>query len=813
MEATRFSIISQYQAVLPISDFVAVLNWRDGRYEASGSGKVCMRTTGSFTMKRLSLAVLTLVGFAPILSAAPATLTSLHAVKQLSNADAAQGVPVAFEATVTYFRGYQNELFVQDGQDAIYVQATTSAVFVPGDRVLVKGATKASFQPVVLSSDITLLHHGDLPKPAPATFDGLIQANFDSTLVTLHGTIRAADINQSTGVNGRSITLRILTDGGYIDAYLDSGDAGALPGLLDADAEITAVAGGRFDSKMQMTGVLLYVAGLNDIKILKPAAADPWSLPITPMDEVIKSYHVQNLTGRVRVHGTITYYEPGSALVLQNGSKSLSIKTHSYAPLQIGDLADAIGFPGVNDGFLELTGSEIQDDHIQAPIAPQLLSLDDLNASKPIFNLVSIEGTVVMMVREARQDEYVLSSNGYLFSAVLKHADATDLKPMQQIRQGATIRVTGICILQSSDPFGGNVPFNILLRSPDDVAVVAEPSWLNIGHLMILVGLLLVALFAVGVREWLVERKVRRRIGVLAYAEQRRGHILEDINNSRPLSEILERITELVSVKLNGAACWCQIVDGARLGNWPPDLADSSLRIEERPIAARSGPAHGSIFAAFDSYTQLSSAETEALQMGAGLATLAIETSRLYSDLVHRSEFDLLTDIENRFSLERHLEHLIQAARETAGVFGLLYIDLNDFKQVNDVHGHHAGDLYLQEVATRLKRQLRPGDMLARLGGDEFAVLVPNVHGRSDVEEIALRLQGCFDRPFAGEGYVVHGSSSIGIALYPEDGGTKDSLLSAADSAMYVDKQTKPRRKKASAARELDAELAPEDRA
>jgi diguanylate cyclase (GGDEF)-like protein len=218
------------------------------------------------------------------------------------------------------------------------------------------------------------------------------------------------------------------------------------------------------------------------------------------------------------------------------------------------------------------------------------------------------------------------------------------------------------------------------------------------------------------------------------------------------------------------------------------------------------------IFAAFDSYTQLSAAETEALQMGAGLATLAIETSRLYSDLVHRSEFDLLTDIENRFSLERHLERLIQAARETAGVFGLLYIDLNDFKQVNDVHGHHAGDLYLQEVATRLKRQLRPGDMLARLGGDEFAVLVPNVHGRSDVEEIALRLQGCFDRPFPGEGYVVHGSASIGIALYPEDGGTKDSLLSAADSAMYVDKQTKPRRRKSPAARELDAELAPEDR-
>lgn len=764
-------------------------------------------------MKRLFLAAVTLLGFAPILWAAPATLTSLHAIKQLTNADAAQGVPVAFEATITYFRGYQHELFVQDGQDAIYVQATTGATLAAGDRVLVKGVTEASFRPIVVSSDIAVLHPGDLPKPAPATFDSLIQANFDSMLVTLHGVIRAADIDQAPGVDGRSTSLRILTDGGFIDAYVTSSDASVLPSLLDAEADITGVAGGRFDSKMQMTGAVLHIASLSQIKILKPATQSPWMQATIPMNEVFKSYHVQNLSGRVRVHGTVTYYSPGSALVLESGSTSLWIKTHSYAPMRIGDLADATGFPGVNDGFLELTGSEIQDDHIQAPIAPKSISVDDLDASKPIFDLVSIEGKVVTMVREGAQDQYVLSSGGSLFSAILRRASgAENVQPMREIPLGSTVRVTGICILESSDPFGGNVPFNLLLRSPDDITVIAEPSWLNISHLTILVGLLLIALFAVGAREWLVERKVRRRIGVLAYVEQRRGHILEDINNSRPLSEILERITELVSLKLDGAACWCQIVDGARLGNWPPDLADSSLRIEERPIAARSGAAHGSIFAAFDSYTQLCAAETEALQMGAGLATLAIETSRLYSDLVHRSEFDLLTDIENRFSLERHLERLIEMARESAGVFGLLYIDLNEFKQINDVYGHRAGDLYLQEVATRLKRQLRPGDMLARLGGDEFAVLVPNVRGRSDVEEIALRLECCFDKPFPGEGYVIHGSASIGIAMYPEDAATKDSLLSAADAAMYVVKQSRPRNRHSAKALQPDAELTPEDR-
>ncbi len=124
----------------------------------------------------------------------------------------------------------------------------------------------------------------------------------------------------------------------------------------------------------------------------------------------------------------------------------------------------------------------------------------------------------------------------------------------------------------------------------------------------------------------------------------------------------------------------------------------------------------------------------------------------------------------------------------------LIYIDLDDFKQVNDVYGHHVGDLYLQEVSLRMKRQLRSGDMLARLGGDEFAALVPIVRDRGALEEIAQRLERCFDAPFAVEGYVLRGAASVGLALYPEDGTSVDSLLGAADAAMYVSKHTKRNR-------------------
>jgi diguanylate cyclase (GGDEF)-like protein len=121
--------------------------------------------------------------------------------------------------------------------------------------------------------------------------------------------------------------------------------------------------------------------------------------------------------------------------------------------------------------------------------------------------------------------------------------------------------------------------------------------------------------------------------------------------------------------------------------------------------------------------------------------------------------------------------------------------------QVNDLYGHRLGDLYLQEAALRMKRQLRSEDSLARLGGDEFAVLLPVVRSIMDVEEIAQRLERCFDEPIFLEDHVLHGAASVGIALYPRDGTTKDDLLNVADTAMYEAKNGKLQ-----VARMMDAE-------
>ena len=730
----------------------------------------------------------------------PAPLTSLDAIHRLSNAEASRALPVAFEATVTYFRGYERTLFVQDHDSAIFVLTTTSLKLEPGDRILIRGVTKESFRPIIVSSELTLLHHGDLPMPVLADFVPLIQSKFDCRYVTVRGQIRLAADGLSSG---RHVTqFELLLNGGEIRATVDKGVVSRMSDLLDADVEVTGVASGQFDGKMQQTGILVHVTSLDDVKILHKASVDAWSIPVTPMDQVLTVYDDHDHTRRVRVEGVITYFYPTQLAVLQDGSRSIRVLTPTIEQLRIGDRAEAIGIPTVDNGFLTLKSGDLRGTGSSAPVVPLPVDWLEVASGRHAFDLVSIEGNVVTQVRESAQDVYIISAEGHLFSAAVRHpyvysyGSSIKAPQMPAIPTGSKVRVTGVVIHDDANPFNGPMAFGILLRSTSDVVVIASPSWLNVHNLIQVVSLLLLVVFAVGAWVWMLRRKVRRqtaelatRIEAEAILERKRSRILEDINGTRPLTEILQQITELVSFRLSGAPCWCEVGDSLRLGCIPSELHESEIIRQE--ISSRSGPLHGILFAKVDPLAPQFTHAQEALSMGAWLATMAIDTLGLYSDLVHRSEFDLLTDIYNRFSLERRLTVLIEDSRQKSAIFGMVYIDLDDFKHMNDRFGHRVGDLYLQEAALRMKHQLRPTDMLARIGGDEFAVLLPNVRGHAEVEEVALRLERCFQVDFELGGHKLRGSASVGTALYPEDGETKDTLFSAADAAMYVCKKIK----------------------
>lgn len=153
--------------------------------------------------------------------------------------------------------------------------------------------------------------------------------------------------------------------------------------------------------------------------------------------------------------------------------------------------------------------------------------------------------------------------------------------------------------------------------------------------------------------------------------------------------------------------------------------------------------------------------------------------------LSHLAHFDQLTNIPNRHLLLDRVTHLIEQATRDKKTFALLFIDLDNFKAINDTRGHGFGDVLLAEAAQRLKGAIRQSDTLARFGGDEFVILLENVATRESVGKVAESLIASIDVPFVVRGESIQIGCSIGVASYPTDGVSTDALLAVADKAMY----------------------------
>lgn len=150
---------------------------------------------------------------------------------------------------------------------------------------------------------------------------------------------------------------------------------------------------------------------------------------------------------------------------------------------------------------------------------------------------------------------------------------------------------------------------------------------------------------------------------------------------------------------------------------------------------------------------------------------------------------DPLTGLTNRQLLDEEFDQVLARARRSGSRVGVAFIDLDDFKRVNDRHGHAVGDQVLVSVAERLRSQVRAGDIVARLGGDEFVLVLENVGARDDLQGRiqAIRAALSFPLPMTDGSLDVVGS--IGASLFPEDGESAAELLRHADAAMYRQKK------------------------
>jgi len=246
----------------------------------------------------------------------------------------------------------------------------------------------------------------------------------------------------------------------------------------------------------------------------------------------------------------------------------------------------------------------------------------------------------------------------------------------------------------------------------------------------------------------------------------------------------IEYFSRTYSIELFGRKPLSQLNEITTVINKKPIIVDAATRIDDvAAIIIDAGMQHmvsGFIVTENNKY----------LGIANGHGLLNHITQRKQAELYYLAHYDQLTRIPNRMLLNDRLHMACRDADRNRTLVGLMFIDLDRFKQINDTMGHSFGDLLLQAVAERLEYCVRGNDTVARLGGDEFAVLLQNLSDSSDTEVTAQRIVDFFRLPFRILEREIFITASLGIAIYPRDEGESENLLAKADAAMYEAKQS-----------------------
>jgi diguanylate cyclase (GGDEF)-like protein len=311
--------------------------------------------------------------------------------------------------------------------------------------------------------------------------------------------------------------------------------------------------------------------------------------------------------------------------------------------------------------------------------------------------------------------------------------------------------------------------------------------------------------------------------------EHAHNHVLELVARDEDPEGVIMRLAYAVEEHCLGASCSIQLrmPGGQRLGASPslaPDWQDALVNIEIEDFCgtgmhslgelsqARAWNVIGQteaqgriqrlyltpiewearvigvVIAFLGGELVLRRSEQNFLVSASKLAALAVERHLLYDQLSYQAQHDELTGLENRAMILVRLFAEIRASAAAGTLLGVIYIDLDNFKGINDTFGHAAGDAVLREVARRMTEGVRGSDAVARLGGDEFVVVLPGLAAAADAFQIAKQLVDSVSCPVAFCGHALKTGASAGVSLYPADGEDAETLLKAADARMYREK-------------------------
>lgn len=718
-------------------------------------------------------------------SESAAVLRTVGAIRNVTQAQVQQSLQAHVHAVVTYYDNVSPNLFVQDETGGIWVDMRGVAAPPPrpGEFIDLVGAVDFGFSPYIAHPQWTVAGEAPFPKPIPLVYERAATGSFDAQWVEMDGVVRSF-VQQ---VQGDVLIIDVATPTGAFKVKIPDYRSGFPLHLVDAKVRIEGVCSSDFNQRNQLVAFHLLVPSLDHLKVLVPQPANPFGIGTSPISSIRRFSGDLPDVHRVKVVGIVTARFPGKGLYVMDATGGMYVETQDGSPVQPGDEVEVLGFPEAGDyspvlksGSIRMTGKH------SALMAMDLTGRAALKGGADA-QLVRIRSTVRSVHTHGDNLVFGLETPDHVsFDAVLP-------KPAAQLnlpQPGSTVVLTGICSVKT-DGNGNPELFEIVLSDPGNIRVVASPPWLTAGRALKILSLL--ALLAISGVVWVafLRRQVNRQTAIIERNLKAKASLEE-----RYLRIFQRNITGLYVAHVSGSIVDCNDACARILG-----FADREDLMENRAAADE-------VTQQLHLVTNSESLTEHRFQRRDGTWAWALSSARVVSngdgvqviegallDITDRklaaeriqvlAYYDSLTGLPNRSLLQDRLSHSIAGARRRKERIGLLFLDVDAFKTINDSLGHSQGDLLLEAIAERLKACAREQDTVARLGGDEFVIVVDGVKDPAETSLIAERVFREMSTGFTIGDRTLNVTCSIGISMFPEHGEDVETLIKHGDAAMF----------------------------